>query len=222
MNLNLLAFTDFHGNQEAYGKAKKLIAETKPTLVIIAGDVFNHDFNRAKQHLVDLASAGRPLYFVPGNMDGAELASWPGDANIRGLHGRCEYMGGVALVGLGGSPYGQFKTVFEYSEKDARGVLERGRSAYHGGKLVLVSHCPPRDTKLDKVSSGDHVGSTSVREYVEKHEPILVISGHVHEARGIDSIGESTLVNPGPANNGKYASITVNETIKVRLLELPL
>jgi Icc-related predicted phosphoesterase len=154
-------------------------------------------------------------------MDGVDLAAWPGVGNIHGLHGHCEYVESLALLGLGGSPHGPFKTVFEYSEPEAAEVLEKARSAYHGGKMILVSHCPPKDTKLDEVSGGDHVGSTTVREYVEKNQPTLVISGHVHEAQGIDRIGTSTLVNVGPAQGGNYADIALNERVTVRLLKLP-
>jgi len=221
MNLNILAFTDFHGNEDAYVRAKRLIAETKPSFVVVAGDIFNHNPDRAVRHLIDLANAGRPIYFVPGNMDGVRLAAWAGVENVHGLHGRCEYVGNVALLGLGGSPHGPFRTVFEYSEEEAAGLLEEATKSYHGGKLILVSHCPPKDTKLDKLSSGGHVGSTSVRRFVERQKPVLVISGHVHEAQGIDRIGSTTLVNVGPAQRGNYATIALNEQMTIRLLNLP-
>lgn len=219
-DLNILAFTDFHGNQGAYRGAKKLIEETKPVFVIIAGDIFNHDSNRAKQELVYLATAGRPIYFVPGNMDGAELADWSGTGQVHGLHGRCAYAEGVALIGLGGSPHGPFRTIFEYSEEEAAALLQKAMNGYSGGKLILVSHCPPKDTRLDEVSGGEHAGSTSIRRFVEKNQPLLVVSGHVHEAQGIDRIRSSTLVNIGPAQRGNYADITLNEQVVVQLLKL--
>jgi len=34
----------------------------------------------------------------------------------------------------------------------------------------------------------------------------LVISGHVHEAQGIDRIGSTALINVGPAQRGNYAT----------------
>jgi hypothetical protein len=219
--MNLLAFTDFHGNQDAYRKAKVVIAERRPELVIVAGDIINHDYDRATKHLIDLATAGRPIYFVPGNMDNAELARWSGTENVHGLHGHCIYAEGLALIGLGGSPYSRFKTVFEYSEGEAEEVLKEAQKFYHGGKLVLVSHCPPQGTKLDEVSDGGHAGSTSVHTYVEKNHPLLVISGHVHEARGVDKMGSTSLVNPGPAQHGNYADIVLNEHVTVQLRKLP-
>jgi hypothetical protein len=69
---------------------------------------------------------------------------------------------------------------------------------------------------LDIVPSGEHAGSVAVRNFVEKFRPALVISGHVHEAQGIDLIGETTLVNTGPARRGNYAEITLEDKASVR------
>ena len=45
----------------------------------------------------------------------------------------------------------------------------------------------------------DHVGSPSVRGLVEDREPVLGLFGHIHESKGIDSIGRTPIVNPGSA-----------------------
>jgi Icc-related predicted phosphoesterase len=213
--VNILAFTDFHGNREAYEKAKEVIALQKPEFAIVAGDIINYDSQRAKQLLSELASAGRSVYYVPGNMDNAELGSWRGGGNLHGLHGRCKNLENVSLIGLGGSPHGPFRTVFEYSEEEAAELLEKALNDYSGGKLILVSHCPPKDTKVDRVSSGEHAGSISVRRFIEKTQPQLVISGHIHEAQGVGKIGKSTLVNTGPARSGDFAKIAMADDVTV-------
>lgn len=213
--MRIFAFTDFHGNPEAFQRARQTIANEKPDLVLVAGDIANHDVEKAKLYLTDLAEAGSPVYFVPGNMDGMELVAWPGSGNVHGLHGRCEYWENVGLIGLGGSPHGAFTTPIEYSEEVAAEVLERALRNYHGGNLILVSHCPPKDTKIDRVITGQHVGSTSVRKFVERTQPALVVSGHVHEAQGNDKIGSTVLVNSGPAKSGNYARIHIDKSIAV-------
>jgi Icc-related predicted phosphoesterase len=218
--LKIFAFTDFHGNQEAFQKAQKRINKERPDLVLVAGDVTNYDAERAKKLLSELAEGGSPIYFVPGNMDNPELKNWKGDEHVRGLHGRCEYAANVALVGLGGSPHGVFSTPFELSEQEAAELLERAFRDYHGGSLILVSHCPPRDTKIDKTFSGEHIGSTSVRKFVEKNQPVVVVSGHAHEAQGTDVIGSSVLVNTGPAKEGKCAQINLDRKVEVTFLTL--
>ena len=218
--MRILAFTDFHGNQEAYRHAKELIANEKPDFVIVAGDIINYDSNRAKQLLLDLGTVGHPVYFVPGNMDGRELGDWAGGENVHALHARCKSNEGVSLLGLGGSPHGPFRTVFEYSEEEAETLFEEAAKNYGGGLLILVSHCPPNNTKVDQVSSGEHVGSIAVRRFIEKTEPTLVVSGHVHESQGTDTIGSTTIVNTGPAQSGHYAEITIRDKVTVKFPKL--
>lgn len=215
--MNILALTDFHGNLEAFRRAQQTIANEKPDLVLVAGDIVNHDAERAKRFLADLAGVGSPVYFVPGNMDGVDLIAWSGTEHVRGIHGRCETWQNVAFVGLGGSPRGAFSTPIEYSEEDGAEVLERALTNYHGGNLILVSHCPPRETKTDQVMFGEHIGSRSVRKFVEKMKPLLVVSGHVHEAKGVDRIGSTVILNIGPAKNSNYAIINVNKSVDVAL-----
>jgi len=215
--VKILAFTDFHGNLEAFRKARQTIANEKPDFVLVAGDIVNHDAERAKRSLADLADGGTPVYFVPGNMDGVDLIAWSGTEYVRGLHGRCETWQNVALIGLGGSPRGAFSTPIEYSEQDGAEVLERALRKYQGGNVILVSHCPPRETKTDQVMFGEHIGSSSVRKFVEKTKPILVVSGHVHEAKGVDRIGSTVVLNIGPAKSGNYALVNVNESVDVTL-----
>lgn len=218
--LKILAFTDFHGSQEMVRKAKEQIAIEKPDFVIVAGDIINHDSDMAKQLLQNLGEMGRPVYFVPGNMDNRSLGDWAGEGNVQALHGRCVERENVSLIGLGGSPHGPFKTVFEYDEEEAARILESARNSYVGGVLILVSHCPPKDTKVDHIPGGEHVGSSSVRKFIEQVHPRLVISGHVHESQGMDEIGESTIINTGPAKGGHYARIAFDRKVLVEFAKL--
>jgi Icc-related predicted phosphoesterase len=41
------------------------------------------------------------------------------------------------------------------------------------------------------------VGSTAVKEALLKHQPMLGLHGHIHEAAGIRKLGNTTIVNPG-------------------------
>jgi hypothetical protein len=88
--------------------------------------------------------------------------------------------------------------------------------------LILVSHQPPFGTLNDQVSPLRHVGSTSVRRFIEKHQPLICLTGHIHEGIAIDYIGKSVIVNPGPAAAGNYALVELSgsflENIKLRNL----
>jgi len=213
LDLDILAFTDFHGQRDAFSQARKLILSDRPDLVVVAGDLVNHDAEHAKQMLLQLAEANRPVYFVPGNMDAPALADWTGTEQVHPLHGRCLQVYEVSLLGLGGSPVGAFKFPFGFTEQHAATLLDNLAEDCHGDNMILVSHCPPRNTKIDRIHSGEHVGSISVREFVEKARPLLVISGHIHEAQGMDSIGVTTVVNIGAAEHGCFARISISDTV---------
>lgn len=67
--------------------------------------------------------------------------------------------------------------------------------------VIFNFHAPPYNTKLDLAKMEEnqrkHVGSTTIREIIEKHQPILSLHGHIHESAGIDNIGKTKVVNPG-------------------------
>jgi len=74
---------------------------------------------------------------------------------------------------------------------------------------VLVAHNPPKNTKVDTTIMKKHVGSESIRKFIEKRQPILVISAHIHEARAVDKIGKSTLFYPGALFEGYYGIVEI-------------
>jgi Icc-related predicted phosphoesterase len=87
-------------------------------------------------------------------------------------------------------------------------------------RLILVSHPPPYNTKVDRNSGGKHVGSTSVREWMDKVKPALVVCGHIHEARGLDEIEGVKIVNCGPARSGFYAVAEVTDKVSIELKQI--
>ncbi len=67
------------------------------------------------------------------------------------------------------------------------------------GKWVLLSHYPPKDSEADIAYSGRHVGSYVVRKVIEDRRPIACFCGHIHESPTISRLGDTLIVNPGPA-----------------------
>lgn len=154
------------------------------------------------------AGTGRPTYFVQGNADSPD-ARVP--AGVVSLHGRTAMLGRHSIGGLGGSNRTPFGTPFELEDAEARRLL-----AGLGHVNVLLSHCPPSNTRCDK-AGGKHVGSVPVREWVLQNRPRLVLSGHAHESKGVDMMGETTVVNAGPLMDGNYAEIGLNGIVSVEL-----
>ena len=79
-------------------------------------------------------------------------------------------------------------------------------------ETLLVSHSPPRDTRCDVIASRAHVGSRALRRYLERHQPPLVLSGHIHESPRMtgayrDSVGRTVVVNPGQFGTSRLCGV---------------
>ncbi len=59
---------------------------------------------------------------------------------------------------------------------------------------ILITHGPPFQAG-DKCEDGREVGCPKLREWITKHQPKLVIAGHIHESRGVYRIHDTYVVN---------------------------
>ena len=218
--MKLLACADFHGSREAVEKVSDLALREETDLIVVAGDIANNSLQTATEFLAILKKTNLPILFVPGNLDSKSLADWH-DASVNSIHGRAYNYQGFVFLGLGGASRGPFYTPFEYDESEVASILDEACRNVKEGRLILVSHCPPKDTSLDRTFSGVHAGSVSVRRFIEKAQPILVICAHIHEGRGIDQIGKTRLVNTGAAFHDYYARLRLNEELKIDLARFP-
>ena len=75
---------------------------------------------------------------------------------------------------------------------------------------IFNIHVPPYDSRLDDAPELDEnlrikyagtklvpVGSTAVRQAIEKYQPLLGLHGHIHESKGSCKIGRTSCLNAG-------------------------
>ncbi|MEM3383137.1 MAG: metallophosphoesterase [Nitrososphaerales archaeon] len=210
--MNLLAITDIHGRNQVLKWLIKLAKDFE--LLVIAGDVTDWgDKDFFINFYKTLSDNNIITFFVPGNHDPYNKLTFP---KITDLHGELRTFNSLIFCGIGGSNPTPFNTPFELKDEQAIDLL----SKFSNRIDVLISHASPFGTKCDLTYKGNHIGSKPVRSFIEKVKPKFVISGHVHEARGMDVLGETLIINPGPAMNGFYAIISINGKPKVDLLQL--
>jgi len=58
-------------------------------------------------------------------------------------------------------------------------------------------------------------GSYSIRKFIEEYPVNLVLTGHIHEASGIEYLNSTIIVNPGSFKHGKYTKIVLNDDILI-------
>jgi Icc-related predicted phosphoesterase len=209
--MRILVIADIHGAKEARKRVNSQIQRCKPNVVIVCGDITQ--FGPPEWALDFLNGISLKTLALPGNLDPIGVIDVIEDSQAIPLHAKKVELGDFIFVGLGGSNPTPFSTPFELSEDEIYGTLKR--IMIKGA--VLVVHAPAKG-HLDKTSQMTNLGSESIAKIVSEFSPPLVISAHIHEARGIEREGGTTYVNPGPASQGYAAVIDLNDEVKVELI----
>lgn len=187
-------------------------------VLVVGGDITTFgspdDAERAIEALRPLA---RRLLAVAGNCDSPAIDERLVELGTS-IHGRGVSVDGVGFAGASASPLSPLHTPYELPDEEYARHGAVGLAAIAASRVrIFCPHAPPYGTACDRLSSGEHVGSPALRALVDRERPDLVLCGHIHESRAVDSLGATTVVNPGPAAAGHYALVVVGETVTVEL-----
>lgn len=205
--MKLLQIADIHGNENAIHRIKEILAKRKIDLVVICGDITNFGPISFAEKFLDAIPI--KTIAIPGNCDTIEVVNYIQNSG-KGIHAKKVVIGRETFIGYGGSPLTPFNTPFEFEEEIIFNKLDKIMEK----NCILVLHCPAKG-HLD-FAREKHLGSESILKIVEKYAPKLVLSAHIHEARGVEKNG-IIFVNPGPLSKGYCAIIDINQKIEVEL-----
>ncbi|MBN3040638.1 MAG: metallophosphoesterase, partial [Candidatus Omnitrophica bacterium] len=188
----------------------------------ITGDLTNRGGKEQAKKITDYARQYNPnIYAQAGNFDCKEVEDYLIEQKIS-LHGNAFIREDIGIFGVGGSNITPLNTPNEYEENKIESFILQGYQQIKDLPLKLfVSHAPPFNTKVDMLTSGLHVGSTAVREFIEKYQPEVCLTGHIHEAKGEDYIGRTVIINPGMLKDRGYGEIVKEKgALKVVLKQI--
>ena len=220
--MKIIALGDIH---MATSRLADIEGLASAQLVIVTGDITNFG-NRAdaKTVLNEILSYNKNLLCLAGNLDNSEVNDYLDDLNMN-IHGQAHMVKRkVCIYGVGGSNPTPFQTPWEFSETKLLQIAEEAHRqamelielaeplAGHPIPSIFVSHSPPHGTAVDQLKDGRHVGSRSIRKFIEKKCPALCISSHIHEAKGYDLVGNTPVVNPGMLAGGGWIDISIQNT----------
>jgi Icc-related predicted phosphoesterase len=213
--MKILCLTDLHGDERCLRTI--LEASTDVDMLLMGGDLTNFGTPNQAENLVKIAQQTCPeILAVAGNCDSALIDQRLIELGIS-LFGRGVVREQTGFFGVSAMPP-WMGMMYELEEPEIAAALESGHAEVaQAERLVLLSHAPPRNCRLDCTQRGDHVGSTAVRQIIDDRQPALVVCGHIHEARGVERIRHTTVVNCGPAFRGSYAVATFNDKLEVEL-----
>jgi uncharacterized protein len=118
---------------------------------------------------------------------------------------------GFHLVSMGWTNPTPWDTFREAPEPELAAKIEAVVSRVPDMERTIFNfHAPPYGTGLDEAPALDAslrpmhggavmkpVGSTAVRDAIQKHQPMLSVHGHIHESRGVKRMGRTLAINPG-------------------------
>lgn len=160
-----------------------------------------------------LEGTGIRAFACPGNDDQFDIDPViAGSRHVELAEGRVLDLDGYQMVSTGWANRTPWKTYREEDEPELAARIERAVSQVTAPpeRTIFSLHCPPYGSGLDdapeltedlRMKHAGHApvpcGSTAVREAIERHQPVLSLHGHIHEARGNARLGKTLCINPG-------------------------
>lgn len=174
-----------------------------------------------------LSGTGIRCFVCPGNDDQLDVDSVIARAGTVELgEGRVVEIDGYQMVSSGWANRTPWDTYREEDEPDLARRIEAmvEQVTAPPERTIFSLHCPPFSTGLDDapeltaemdLKDAGHavkpVGSTAVREAIERFQPALSLHGHIHEARGTKRLGRTLCVNPGSSyEQGQLLGVVID------------
>ena len=173
-----------------------------------------------------LRGSGVRIFVCPGNDDEMEVDDIVRSSNTVELgEGRMVEVDGFTMISTGWSNHTPWNTHREETEKQLGERIEvMARQVKDPAHAIFNLHCPPYKSGLDEAPAIDAdlklmhggralrpVGSTAVREAIDRHQPLLSLHGHIHESKGAVKLGKTLSINPGSSyEEGVLMAAVVN------------
>jgi len=161
-----------------------------------------------------LRGSGVRIFVCPGNDDEMEVDDVVRESDMVELgEGRMVEIDGFTMISTGWSNHTPWNTHREEAEEKLGERIEAmAKQIPDPTRAIFNLHCPPYRSGLDEAPAIDAdlklmhggralrpVGSTAVRQAIDKHQPMLSLHGHIHESKGAVKLGKTLSINPGSA-----------------------
>ncbi|KAL0241276.1 hypothetical protein GEMRC1_006511 [Eukaryota sp. GEM-RC1] len=225
--LNVLIISDIHDSISAIDSLAGKLQDTVIDFCILCGDILDLDHNinidllpeydaRLSQFLSAISSMTSSVVYVLGNHDPILHSRLPASENIlrQCVHKkRVELLPGLSFVGVGGSvPSYVGNSLFydghPYTDESAfaSDLSDALRLVSGDDQFILVTHSGPEgSTTLDVNESNIiQMGSKSLSDVVIQYNKSMLanVHGHSHGCRGLRTVGECSVINPGALKDG--------------------
>ncbi|OPY31504.1 MAG: Calcineurin-like phosphoesterase superfamily domain protein [Methanomassiliicoccales archaeon PtaU1.Bin124] len=210
--MRFLVLSDVHMRDKVGTWAARLAGDHAVDGILVLGDITH--FGPPEWAGEFLRSLPGKVYAIPGNCDPLLTLTHIERSSIC-LHQRRIRLADRDWIGYGGSNPTIFKTPNEVPEERIFQTLDQLMTP----GAVMMMHCPAMGI-LDLTTSGVRGGSEAIKQIVDKYHPSVLLSGHIHEARGCLRERGTLFLNPGAAKDGYAALLEIDaERAEATLLD---
>ncbi|MFC1852598.1 metallophosphoesterase [candidate division CSSED10-310 bacterium] len=206
--VKIIACSDIHGFKQGFHYVQPEL--DKADFIVVAGDLTTIGDETEAQSIIESIGVDKTkILAVFGNMDTTEINTYLERQEIT-LHNCGKIRGNIGFFGLGGSNKTPMRTPQEFTENEIISFLNSGYRAVEKARVkILVSHTPPYGVR-DRALFFLHAGSKNLRSFIIDQQPDLCLCGHIHEAKGIEKLGQTVIINTGRFSSGTYAQIDIH------------
>ena len=161
-----------------------------------------------------LAGTDSRAYVIPGNDDPWSVDEvLAGGSSVVACDETIQTLGPHEMASFGYSNRTPWQTPRELDEDEIYSRLKRLVDQLEEPRRAILNvHVPPYESSLDTAYEVDQdlryvmkggrphevpTGSTAVRQIIEETQPLLSLHGHIHESKGVTTIGRTVAINPG-------------------------
>lgn len=171
--MKIIAQSDPHADMRLYRDTMQHLEKNEYDVFLGLGDFIHQNYFANLARNINTEDK----FFIPGNRDLAlKKLPYLKEFNV-------EEIGEYTFVFAGSS------TSLNYKRKILEACEDKDNS-----KVIICTHVPPKGIR-DETTRGQHAGAPEFKELLDEIEPFIWFCGHIHEARGIEKYGETTVVN---------------------------
>lgn len=189
--IKILAAADIHGDKSTILKLSNKAKKNNAEIIILAGDIFGALRDESEGTLLNQFKINKQkVFLVSGNWDSTEeIKELEINPYINNIDGKSTVVGDIGIVGIGNADWNIQLSKEDY-EKIKKSITELKTA-----KKILVSHVHAKNTNAEFSGiPGDKI----LRKAIDEFKPDLVISGHIHEAEGLNTIiGKTKIMQVG-------------------------
>lgn len=198
----ILAAGDIHGDTGLVKRLAKKAEKENVDLIILAGDLTMWD-EETKNLIGPFVKIKKPVLLLHGNHESLATVDFLSEIyspHAKNLHGYSFIKNDVGIFGCGGADFG----VSALTEKEFFDTLNKAhKGVSKAKKTIMATHMHPFKSKAEL--SGFQ-GSKGIKKAIRKFKPDIMISGHIHEAEGIEEkVGKTRVISVG--KKGKIIEI---------------